>query len=219
TKKKISMIKKYALLFLLLTGFAGRTAHAQESLMTDMSYLFLEKLIATAKENYPRLKSFEKRVDVAKTAISREQLSWLNAFSFSYVYNPNNTLNFVDPNLYRGYQIGVNVNLAELLQKPGNVKRARTELDISRHELDEYHLSLEAEVKKRYYTYLQALNILRLHSKLTEEALGVSQDARIRYERSEITFEQFSMSQITYSNAQVNKINAEANFLSAKAAI
>jgi hypothetical protein len=40
-------------------------------MMTDISYVFLEKLIATAKENYPRMNSFEGRIKAAKTMLGK----------------------------------------------------------------------------------------------------------------------------------------------------
>ena len=187
--------------------------------MPDISYVFLEKLIATAKENYPRMNSFEGRIKVAKTTVGQEQLSWLDAFSFSYVYNPNNTLDLVNPNFFNGYQVAFNFNLSAILQKPGNVKQARENVKLAQYDLDEYHLTLETEVKKRYFTYIQALSNLRLQTKLSSDAQNVSRDIKTRYEKSEITFEQFTLSQMSTSGALQSKIAAESNFLIAKASL
>jgi hypothetical protein len=49
------MISRY--LFLVLFVFAFNYSGAQESMMSEVSYPFLEKLIATAKENYPKMKT------------------------------------------------------------------------------------------------------------------------------------------------------------------
>lgn len=187
--------------------------------MPDISYVFLEKLIATAKENYPRMNSFEGRIKVAKTTVGQEQLSWLDAFSFSYVYNPNNTLDLVNPNFFNGYQVAFNFNLSAILQKPGNVKQARETVKLAQYDLDEYHLTLETEVKRRYFTYVQALSNLRLQTKLSSDAQNISRDIKTRYEKSEITFEQFTLSQMSTSGALQSKIAAESNFLIAKASL
>jgi outer membrane protein TolC len=192
---------------------------AQESMMTDISYVFLEKLIATAKENYPRMNSFEGRIKVAKTAVGQEQLSWLDAFSFSYVYNPNNTLDLVNPNFFNGYQVAFNFNLSSILQKPGNVKQAKESVKLAQYDLDEYHLTLETEVKRRYFSYVQALANLRLQTKASSDALNISREIKTKYEKSETTFEQYTMSQMSYSGALQSKIAAESNFLIAKASL
>ncbi|MDO8994766.1 MAG: TolC family protein, partial [Daejeonella sp.] len=205
-----------ATFFLLLLC---NSAKSQETMMTDISYVFLEKLIATAKENYPRMNNYEGRIKIAKTTVGQEQLSWLDAFSFSYIYNPNNTLNLAVPRFFNGYQAAFNLNLSALLQKPGNVKQAKESVKLAQYDLDEYHLTLETEVKRRYFTYVQALSNLRLQTKLSSDALNVSNDVKTKFEKSEITYEQYTLMQMSYSGALQSKIAAESNFLIAKASL
>lgn len=185
--------------------------------MGDVSYVFLEKLIATAKENFPRMNSFEGRIKIAQTTVSREQLSWLDAFSFSYVYNPQRIVVANNPTfLFDGYQVAFNLNLSSILQKPSNVRQAKESVKLAEYDLAEYHLTLETEVKKRYFTYLQALNLLKLQTRMTSDALNMSNDNKKKYEKSEITFEQYTASQMSYTASLQSKIGAEANFLTAK---
>jgi len=213
------MFRKYfsltAFLILLQCGYT----RAQESMMTDISYVFLEKLIATAKENYPRMNNFEGRIKIAQTTVGQEQLSWLDAFSFNYVYNPNNSLDRVNPTLFNGYQAAFNFNLSSILQKPGNVKQAKESVKLAQYDLDEYNLTLEAEVKRRYFSYVQALANLRLQTKASSDALNISREIKTKYEKSETTFELYTMSQMSYSGAVQSKITAESNFLIAKASL
>jgi outer membrane protein TolC len=213
------MLKKFFSLTAFLIFMQCGYIKAQESMMTDISYVFLEKLIATAKENYPRMNSFEGRIKVAKNTVGQEQLSWLDAFSFSYVYNPNNTFDLVNPNFFNGYQVALNFNLSSILQKPGNVKQAKESVKLAQYDLDEYHLTLETEVKRRYFSYVQALANLRLQTKASSDALNISREIKTRYEKSEITFEQYTMSQMSYSGTVQSKIAAESNFLIAKASL
>lgn len=213
------MLRKYFLLTSLILILQIGKSRAQDSMMSEISYVYLEKLIATAKENYPRMNSFEGRIKAAKTTVGQEQLSWLDAFSLSYIYNPNNTLDLATPRFFSGYQIAFNLNLSSLLQKPGNVKQAKESVKLAQYDLDEYHLTLESEVKRRYFTYIQALSNLRLQTKIASDALNVSREIKTRYEKSETTFEQYTLSQMTYSNALQSKIGAESNFLIAKASL
>lgn len=85
-------------------------------MVTEVNYSLLEKLISTAKENYPRVKSYQNRINIAKSNITQSQLSWLDAVRFSYVYQPNNTLDIVNPNFFNGYQIGLTLNLGSILK-------------------------------------------------------------------------------------------------------
>ncbi|MGV3684725.1 MAG: TolC family protein [Daejeonella sp.] len=211
------MNKKYALLFFLGCFLHIRSASAQESMMPEVSYVFLEKLIATAKDNYPRLDVFKARTDIAKSNISKEQLSWLDAFSFTYVYKPENTVDLQNPIIFNGYQAAVSFNLSSLFQKPANVKQAKLEHRIAEYDQQEYNLTIESEVKRRYFSYLQQLNALKLQSKLVSDIQNMSRDIRSKYEKSEISFELYSQSQSSLSAAIQNKIAIESNFLSAKA--
>lgn len=213
------MYRKYFLSIAILILLQCGNIRAQESMMTDISYVFLEKLIATAKENYPRMNNFESRIKVAKSTVGQEQLSWLDAFSFSYYYNPNNAINLSNPRFYDGHQIAFNVNVSSILQKPGNVKQAKETVKLAQFDLDEYNLTLETEVKRRYFSYVQALANLRLQTKTSSDALNISRDIKTRYEKSETTFEQYTMSQMSYSGALQSKIAAESNFLIAKASL
>lgn len=156
------MFRKYFFLVTLIIVLQTSYSRAQESMMSDVSYVFLEKLISTAKDNYPRMNSFENKIKDAKT---KEK-----------------------------------------------VKQAQ-------YDLDEYHLSLETEVKRRYFTYLQTLSNLRLQTKLSSDALNVSNGVKTKYEKSEVSFEQYTLSQMSYSGALQSKIAAESNFLIAKASL
>ena len=156
------MLRKCFFLVTVIIILQASYSHAQESMMSDVSYIFLEKLISTAKDNYPRMISFESKLKDAKT---------------------------------------------------------KEKVKLAQYDLDEYHLTLETEVKRRYFTYLQTLTNLRLQTKLSSDVLNISNQIKSKYEKSEISFEQFSLSQMSYSGTLQSKIVAESNFLIAKASL
>src|SRR5687768_1037803 len=124
------MLKKYTFLCVVALIFQSRASMAQDSMMPEISYVFLEKLISTAKDNYPRINAHKARVEIAQANISKQQVSWLDAFSFTYMYNPERAVNLLNPFVYNGYQGGVSLNLGNLVQKPSNVKQAKLEKKI-----------------------------------------------------------------------------------------
>ncbi len=210
------MNKNVTLLLILIVLYPFNFSKAQETI-TDYSTVYLEKLIATAKENYPRINAFKARIEIANTNISKEQLSWLDALSFTYVYKPKNTLDVNNPIVFDGYQAGVSFNLSSLMQKPANVKQAKLERKIAEYDQQEYYLTIESEVKRRYFAYLQQFNALKLQSKLVSDIQNVSRDIKTKYEKGEISFDSYSLGQNSLSTAIQNKIAIESNFLSAKA--
>ncbi len=209
-----------SLIIIFIGLFASiNSIKAQESIIPDISYLFLEKLVATAKQNYPKLKTNQLRNDIAALAVKQEKLNWFDVFSVSYVSQPNKTVNFIDPNFYSGYQFSVNVNIAEFIKKPNNVKQTRLELESSQYEAKEYEITLETEVKRRYFAYIQALNNVRLYTKTLQDADGLLKDLKLRYERGEATFDAYSQGLINFSSVSQSKIAAETAFLTTKVTI
>lgn len=213
----MNKIFKSVLLIACLSLGVQYEVRAQQTIIPDISYLFLEKLIATAKQNYPKIKQFEISKEIAEINIKREKLNWLDPIAVSYVSIPNKTINFIDPQFFSGYQFGINVNVGTFMQKPLNIKRTKADLRFMVEESKEYALSLESEVKIRYFTYIQQLNNVKLFTSSMQDAEGLLNDLKVRYERGEVTFGIYSEGLISFSNISKSKIESEAAFLISKA--
>lgn len=212
-------IKKPLLVLILLVAFFKPAAVAQDTMIDQVSYLYLEKLIAVAKQNYPRVKAVQLQTDIARNNVTKQSLSWLNTLNYSYIYQPNTTFNVLEPTVYKGYQAGVSINIGNFLTTPFNVKQAKKELQVAVQDQNEYNLTLEGEVKRRYFTYVQALAVLKVQSKSQLDAQSILKDARIRYEKSELTLTDYTQALMSASSAGSSKIQAEAAWLTAKAAL
>ena len=205
------------LIFCFFTFF--KPAVAQDTMIDQVSYLFLEKLIAVAKENYPRVKSIQTQADIARNNVTRESLSWFDSFSYSYIYQPNTTFNVIEPTVYKGYQVGVGINLGNFIKTPFNIKQAKKEFKVAQEDQKEYNLTLETEVKRRYFAYVQQLTVLKIQSKSLLDAQSIMRDVKIRYEKGEITFSDYNEALLSQSSTSSAKIQAEASWLTAKASL
>ncbi len=206
---------------------------AQSSIIPDINEAYMEKLIATAKVNYPHLRSLQSRVEIAKGNIGRARLSYLDALTFSYVYQPKTTfnLNALQPgntdgslagtnnrtSLFSGTQFGLFFNLGSYLQKPFAVRQSKQEMAIANNEIQEYTLTLTTQVRKRYYQYIQRLGALKLQSQATIDAQNVLKDIRYRFEKGEETLDNYNKARITLVQQNQTKITAEADLFLAKA--
>lgn len=211
------MKKKYVVLFLALV--ASINLRAQDSMIGDVSYLFLEKLIATAKANYPQMKSNDFRINAAKANVNKQKVSWLDPLNVSYYHRENNTFDLVNPALFSGYQFGVSINPGNFLQKPSNIRQAREELNIAKSEQKQYELSLETQIKTLYFSYIRQVNVLKVSSKSLMDIESVFKSVKTKYERGEVTFEEYNNALIAVSSGTISKMDAEAGMLTAKAAI
>jgi hypothetical protein len=213
--KKLVNIVVASLMFLSVDAFA------QESIIPEIKYADMEKYISLAKQNYPRRKIFEERKNVVKTGIPITQLSYLDMFNAAYFYRPDNRsiIDPVNPYNVNGFQFGINVTLGGLLQKPFQVKRAKSEYKISQLEAQEYDMQLEMEVKKRYYDYIQQVSQLKINTQSAQDNKGVAESLRNKFEKGEITLDAYNQSRVAQSASSTAKIQAEINYLKAKDAL
>jgi outer membrane protein TolC len=218
------MNKKYTL-FILIILLAG-AAKAQSSVIPDISYPYLEKLIAAAKGNYPRVTNYNDKIDLAKINVNRAKLTWFDLFTVSYIYQPNNTtvVNTIPSTpttannryLFNGFQAGVSVNLGSLLLKPSTIKVAEQDLKIANDEQSEYMITLTALVKSRYFTYLLQQNMVKVQTQSYQDMQSSIIQAKSKFQKGEATFDTYNAALLMAADRTTMKLQAETNFFIAK---
>lgn len=225
--KRLSVLILPFIALLLL----NQPLRAQESIIPDINEAYLDKLIDIAKANYPRVKTNQSRVDAAKSNISKARISYLDAFTFSYVYQPHSTT-VVTPtggtstgttttsqpySYFNGIQAGLFFNPGNFFQKPYAVKQARAEYQQLQNEQEEYLRTLVTEVKKRYYTYVLRVAEVKLQTQSALDAGEIVKSLRHKFEKGEDTYDNYNKAQVTYSDRVQTRILAESNLLAARA--
>lgn len=206
------------LVFLFLFFITTFQIHAQESMMQDMSNTYLTKLIDTATKYYPQVKALQRRMNIAEINLRKTNFSWYDVISVSANYSPTKSSNINLPTL-TGFQVGFNVNIAALIQKPFSIKVAKEEVEISKLGQQEYSILLEADVKTRYIKYVQSATVLRIQNRIAIEAESVFKDIRYKFEKGETVFENYSKALVFLSDNKKSVIDAESNFLVAKTSL
>lgn len=203
------------------------SASAQQTMLPDISPAYLDKIISIAKQNYPAVRANQAKVEEARANVTKAGISYLDILSISYVYQPqgffgintNGNANNSSGNYgyFNGVQAGVTLNLGSFLEKPSEVKVAKRELAIASDQQEEYLLTLTNNVKKRYYTYVQQVANLKLLTQSSMDAQEVFASEKHRFEKGEVTFEEYNRAQLSLTNSYQQKILAESNLLIAKA--
>ena len=131
--------------------------NAQESFIGNINYPLLEKYVELAKQNYPKRKMYKASELSAKAKIGVAKATYLDAFTASYYYRPNNstTIDVNNPFIVNGIQLGIYFNLGILFRTPSYVRQAREEFNEKAYQAKEYDILLESEVKQTYYEYLR----------------------------------------------------------------
>ncbi|HEY0056794.1 MAG TPA: TolC family protein [Pedobacter sp.] len=207
------------ILFLLLLFNTTIAQTVSGSLIDDVSYEYVEKLIAVAKENYPRIKSHNSKIAMSKAAITDAKLSWFTPFGLSYVYSPATTINLENPTFFSGYQLGLSLNIGAVLKTPIAIKRAKEDLKVTKYDFDEYLLFLATDVKQRYFNYLLAVRALKLSTQSNLDAASLLSRIKYRYEKGEVAFEDYNNALTASINSSQTKLNAEGAFLVAKSSL
>lgn len=226
------MNKSYHLIALLTAALSctfvsagAQSVSTTSTMVSSVSDSYLERLIGAAKANYPRVKANAHRVNVAKANLDKARISWFDAFTFSYVYQPYNlntvNINYSNPayTYFNGLQAGIFFNLGTVLEKPATIRQAREELSIAGNDQQEYMLTLELDVKTRYYTYLRTLESVKVTTQAVLDASNLAQEVRHKYQKTEETLENYLRAQVTLSQQNELKLQAETNFLIAKASL
>jgi outer membrane protein TolC len=205
--------------FLIPLLFFCVAVQAQETMAKEISNEFLEKLITTAKTNYPKMKSLEARVDVSRYGYKKAKLSYFELLSMSYIYTPRNTATAINPNFLNGYQFGVFFNVGSLIQKPSVIKQAKSELEVIEAEKETFELSLVAEIQQRYYVYVQRTVFLRLASQALLDVESMMKEIRYKFEKGEETLDNYNKILLMYNNQTQNRVSAETELLVAKSSL
>jgi outer membrane protein TolC len=213
-------LKKHLCFLLFFVFFLQQYAKSQVSIIPDLSDTYVNRLIDTAKKNYPRIRTYQNRINIANSVISKTRMGLFNSLTVSYVYQPGTTtVNPVTPatSYFQGFQAGIFLNLGSLLSQPYLIRQAKEDLLIAHNDQDEYFITLATEVKKMYYLYVQRLAELKLQIKSTQDMESSLKDVKYRFEKGEDTFENYNKFQLQYTDQQQFRIQAEANLFIAKA--
>lgn len=205
--------------FLLTFLFFAAGVQAQETMAKEISPEFLEKLITTAKTNYPKMKTLDARINVSRYGVKRARLSYFEIISMSYIYSPRNTAAAINPNFLNGYQFGFFFNIGSLLQKPAGVKQAKGELEVVQGEKETFELNLIAEVEKRYYLYIQRTVFVRLASQALLDVESMLKEVRYKFEKGEETLDNYNKVLLMVNTQTQSKILAETEVLIAKSSL
>ncbi len=211
-------MKKAILVLILISTILAPNVKAQETIINEVNYNQLETFIQMAKDYYPKRKILVEQESKAKNSISSSNVSYLDLFNVNYFYRPDDqaTLNPQNPYLTNGFQFGINLNLGNFLQKPFQVKDAKSDLKIAQFEKEAYDIDLTKEVKNRYYNYILQSKELKLKTLTVQDSYDTFRNLTAQFERGEITIEDYNAARTAMSEANSSKIQTEMNFIRAK---
>jgi len=211
-------MKKMSLIVIILFCIGSSKSSAQDSIIPEIDYKTLEKYIAAAKENYPRREIIGLNVEKAKADVPIATLGYLDMINGSYFWRPQNR-SAIDPNnpyVVNGFQLGINVSLGAVLQRPFLVKKSKYDRKIAELEAEDFDRKLANEVKGKYYDYIQQVTQLKINAQSVQDSKNVADNLKYKFEKGEVTLDVYNQSRISQSAANTAKIQSEISYLKAK---
>lgn len=194
---------------------------AQESILDKIDYVYMEKLIELAKENYPNSKIQKIQESRSRAAVRAAKVSYLDIINISYFYRPEDraALNPNNPFLFNGFQLGLSLSPGLFFQKPFEVKQAKSEYQIAQLETKNMEVALETVVKSSYYDYILTLNEVRTTTEEVQTARTLVDDLRVKFEKGEAELDRYTSARATLAANTTSLIRAEVNYLKRKDAL
>lgn len=211
------MKRLFAILFLITGTMLVRAQDITSQINTPL----LQKYIDLAKEYYPKRKMFKASELSAKAKIGIAKAGYVESIGASYFFRPNSAsiIDVSNPYSVNGFQFGIYLNLGMFIRTPSLVKQAKEEYNSAAYLTQEYDILLESEVKQRYYEYLQWLSDLKLKNQAYIDNKTASDGLRYKFEKGEVSLDQYTKAKALTSSAASDKLISEANMLRAKDAL
>ena len=204
------------ILFIVL--FTNILAKAQEDIRSQINTPLLQMYVDLAKENYPKRKMYKASELSAKAKIGVARATYLDAFTASYIYRPDNATAIATDNPYslNGFQLGVHFNLGILFRTPAYVNQAKEEHNEKVYQAKEYDILLESQVKQVYYEYLQQLVNLKIKTQAYIDNKAASDGMMYKFEKGEVSLDDYTKAKALTSYANSERSLVELNLLKAK---
>lgn len=202
--------------FLITTTLFANNLHAQETFINNVNMAYLDKLVAIAKKNYPEVKVKQSQVNAAHSNYNATKFAWLDGLTASYIYSPQNLVNQAQPSIFKGYQLAITLSIGQLISNPSITSAARETYKVTQYQQAEYMLSLEAQVRKLYFTYLEAMTELRLRTGAVTDANSAVKQLKYAFQKGETTFQIYNEQLNSYYNQNSFMVQAELATWTAK---
>jgi outer membrane protein TolC len=202
--------------FLITITLFTNNLHAQETFINNVNMAYLDKLVAIAKKNYPEVKVKQSQVAAAHSNYNATKFAWLDGLTASYIYSPQNLVNQAQPSIFKGYQLAITLSIGQLISNPSITSAARETYKVAQYQQAEYMLSLEAQVRKLYFSYLEAMTELRLRTGAVTDAGSAVKQLKYAFQKGETTFQIYNEQLNSYYNQNSFMVQAELATWTAK---
>ncbi len=211
-------MKKYIIIILSIISF-GVNAQ-QRSVASGYNEEFAEKLVRTAWENHPTNQVVKKNVDVANYAKKLAGAEWLNTITLTGNMNEFN----IDPerDIYNRsqflprYNVAANISLGVFFTIPYQRGKAKAELEVSQHLVEEQKIAHSSMVLRLYNNFVMQEQIFNIQEQALIDAENNLTLAEEKFSGGEISYEAYADIRGDYNSTLITYYESEASYKNAK---
>lgn len=176
---------------------------------------FEEFLVQLAWLNNPSNDALSYKLNIADQEIRNARLGWWEAVGVQVSYNPV-TAEIDGQSIFPEISYGAVIRLESLITTPGKIRIAKEKFKIAQTDVDQEKLRIRAETLQRYRKYQLALEILKVRTKMEEDANANFQFQSSLFTKTEASFEDYNAAYNAYHTAVESRLKAETDVEIAK---
>lgn len=211
--------KKLFVILFFLAFFQGIKAKAQIVLL-DSSDVIIDSLYAYAWEYYPKNAIVEYQASKAYYGMKVAKYAWTQDLIAQFNLNEAN----INPGSTNGqniyyprYLVGLRLDLGTFVVKPLEAKKAKQEYNAAMWQVELQKSDLRNELIRRVQLYKLAKSLLKVKTQALEESNTLQIVIRQRFQRNEISIEEYNRANISNLRFLEEKYTAEAQYNLSKA--
>lgn len=193
---------------MMLVLFQWLTGDAQAQLTPSVPDSTVERRLVELALNGPEMKQTFHRSKVYEYQLKAAKNQWVNLFTFSLNYN-DQSLKQTSPTtayVYPKYFFGLNIPLGTLLSRT-SVKAANEGVAIGQLDQEQLRRKITADVLTKYREYKAQSELVALATASINDIEATLDDAKLKFQKNEITFEALNLVQQTRNSERAKIIN------------
>lgn len=218
------MKHKSAYLFLgcyILSAFCTKAQNniQRNASEIDSTSIVVEKLFELAWAHYPQNRVKEHQAKQAYYSMKNTQFSWTESLVGQFNLNEANINPFSNGNsnvFYPRYLVGLRLSLSTFVKDPIEMKKAKEQYKASLSETDLQKVLLKGEIARKLESYRLSKKIVMLKTHAWEESLTLQQVIKQKFQKNEITLEEYNSATIAHLGLTESKLTAESDFNQSK---
>lgn len=178
-----------------------------------------EYIVQLAWLNNPESDIAKENVAVATGEKSNARKEWMRDVQASFNINESNLQGNTDASgnvFFPRYNVGVTLNLYNILSQKGKNQIGEHRLDIANDRLKKTKLEIRAEALRRWTNFRLARQIVKERTLVEQEANNTYTIIQQLYKSDEKTLEEYTTASAAYFQAREARIRAEADLQLAK---